>query len=289
MWKVFVDRKIAVVIMLVFFSGIIYSQSSGYIDSNYTGAGIQEINGSDSGPFELSWLKESLITVTGAALLIPGLLIKTGEEDYTAGVLDKNKINPFDRWAARPYSKPLDITGSILVGASILTPAVLLATDKNQWFNIGVMYFESSLLAFSTADLLKEVIQRKRPYMYFSGYPEEEVKAGDYCRSFPSRHTAMAFNGAVFTSYVFSTYFPESKYKVPVIAGSFTLAGATGLARILSGNHFISDVLAGAAIGSASGFLVPFFHRVNSGLENSGNGNMDISLLPAGLALNFRY
>ena len=183
----------------------------------------------------------------------------------------------------------MDITGSILVGASVLTPAVLLATDKNQWFNIGVMYFESSLLAFSTADLLKEVIQRKRPYMYFSGYPEEEVKAGDYCRSFPSRHTAMAFNGAVFTSYVFSTYFPESKYKVPVIAGSFTLAGATGLARILSGNHFISDVLAGAAIGSASGFLVPFFHRVNSGLENSGNGNMDISLLPAGLALNFRY
>lgn len=289
MRRVFIGRKFVAVTMMVFFLGSIYSQSSEYVDPVSADLNSPEADISGADPFELSWLKESLITVTGAALLIPGLLIKTGEEDYTAGVLDKNKINPFDRWAARPYSKPLDITGSILVGASVLTPAVLLATDKNQWFNIGVMYFESSLLAFSTADLLKEVIQRKRPYMYFSGYPEEEVKAGDYCRSFPSRHTAMAFNGAVFTSYVFSTYFPESKYKVPIIAGSFTLAGATGLARILSGNHFISDVLAGAAIGSASGFLVPFFHRVNSELENSGNGNMDISLLPAGLALNFRY
>lgn len=289
MRRFFIGRKFAALTILVFFLGSVYSQTSEYADSVYPDANFQEEGGAVSAPFKLSWLKESLITVSGIALLIPGALIKTGEENYTAGVLDKTKINPFDRWAARPYSRPLDTTGSVLVGASVLTPAILLATDKSQWFNIGVMYFESSLIAFSTADLLKEVIQRKRPYMYFSGYPEEEVKAGDYCRSFPSRHTAMAFNGAVFTSYVFSTYFPESKFKIPVIAGSFTLAGATGVARVLSGNHFLSDVLAGAAIGSASGFLVPFFHRVNTELENSGNENMNISLLPGGLVVNYRY
>lgn len=289
MRRVFIGRKFVAVTMMVFFLGSIYSQSSEYVDPVSADLNSPEADISGADPFKLSWLKESLITVSGIALLIPGALIKTGEENYTTGVLDKNKINPFDRWAARPYSKPLDITGSVLVGASVLTPALLLATDMDQWFDIGVMYFESSLLAFSTADLLKEVIQRKRPYMYFSGYPEEEVKAGDYCRSFPSRHTAMAFNGAVFTSYVFSTYFPESKFKIPVIAGSFTLAGATGVARVLSGNHFLSDVLAGAAIGSATGFLVPFFHKVNSKLENSGYGDVDVSLLPSGIAVNFQY
>lgn len=288
MKEIYKKKFVAVVLLFLSFAGI-FSQTYDSADSLVPEVKLSGETPLVSDPFKLSWLKESLITVAGAALLIPGLFIKTGEENYTGGILDKNKINPFDSWAARPYSKPWAITGDVLVGASILVPSVLFATDKSQWFDIGVMYFESSLLAFSTADLLKEVVQRKRPYMYFSGYPVDKVKDGDYCRSFPSRHTAMAFNGAAFASYVFSTYYPESKFKIPVIAGSFTLAGATGVARILSGNHFLSDVLAGAAIGSATGFLVPFFHKVNSKLEDSGNEDMNISFLPGGVVVNFRY
>ena len=93
----------------------------------------------------------------------------------------------------------------------------------------------------------------------------------------------MAFNGAVFLSYTFSKYFPESKWKIPMIAGSLTMALATGVQRILSGNHFITDVLAGAAIGSFTGFLVPFLHTLPK------SKNLDVAVAPSGVLFKYRF
>ena len=52
--------------------------------------------------------------------------------------------------------------------------------------------------------------------------------------------------------------YPDSKWRVPVTVAAYALAGTTASLRIASGSHFSSDVLAGALIGSFSGFIVPF-------------------------------
>ncbi len=96
--------------------------------------------------------------------------------------------------------------------------------------------------------------------MYFEGYPEKEVKSGDSERSFPSRHSILAFASATFTSYVFSTYYPDSDWKVPVSLLSYGLAATTSAFRVASGNHFLTDVVAGALIGTAVGLAVPALH-----------------------------
>ena len=70
---------------------------------------------------------------------------------------------------------------------------------------------------------------------------------------------------AAFLSTTFSQEFPESRWKIPVIIGSFTLSSFVGVTRILSGDHFLTDVLAGAAIGSLYGWLIPTLHKRNSG------------------------
>ena len=41
-------------------------------------------------------------------------------------------------------------------------------------------------------------------------------------------------------------WLPDSKWKVPVIAASYSLAALTGILRVASGEHFASDVLVGA-------------------------------------------
>ncbi len=47
-----------------------------------------------------------------------------------------------------------------------------------------------------------------------------------------------------------------------VWATSLPMAAATGYLRIAADKHYLTDVLTGALIGSAVGFLVPFaFHR----------------------------
>jgi len=64
-------------------------------------------------------------------------------------------------------------------------------------------------------------------------------------------------------SFVTSTFFvenPDSSWKVPLCAAAYTLAAGVGIGRIFSGNHFMSDVLAGAAIGSLYGYLIPRLH-----------------------------
>jgi len=54
--------------------------------------------------------------------------------------------------------------------------------------------------------------------------------------------------------------YPDSRFKWPVIIGSYALAISVGIERMLAGMHFFTDVLAGAAIGSIYGWLVPYLH-----------------------------
>jgi membrane-associated phospholipid phosphatase len=120
------------------------------------------------------------------------------------------------------------------------------------------MYAESVLLVFGTCETIKNSIARYRPYCYFGDVPSG--KTTDYYKSFPSRHTAFAFISASFLTSTFFTEYPNSHWKLPISVFSYSIAAVVGLNRIFSGNHFISDVLAGAALGSIFGYLVPYLH-----------------------------
>ena len=229
--------------------------------------------------FTLDPIYDGIIFSGGASLTI-GTFIAEKVSDkpvFEEHKLDLSSVNSFDKWAARPYSKNLHLTGTITEVFAMLTPITLVCTNKSEWGVIAVMYAESVLWANGFKELTKNIVHRYRPYMYFENPPIEKIEDGDFCRSFPSGHSTVAFNGAMFTSYVFSKYFPESKWKIPVIVGSFSLATATAIQRVLSGNHFITDVLAGAFIGSVTGFIVPFLHTLP--LKNE---KFDITISPVG-------
>jgi undecaprenyl-diphosphatase len=228
-----------------------------------TFAGIGDFFEGKSGVFTLNPVYDGIIGGGGLALT-GGLFIYdffAPVPEFDGTVLNKDEVNPFDRWAMRPYSKPLHITGTVTEVLSMAAPLALIATDKSEWGIWAVMYAESVLWANGLKEALKFSVQRERPYMYFDGAPQDKIDDGDYLKSFPSGHTTMAFNGAVFASYTFSKYFPESKWKIPVIAGSLTFATATAVQRILSGNHFVTDVLAGAAIGVGCAFVNVYVNR----------------------------
>lgn len=179
-----------------------------------------------------------------------------------SGHLDPSEVNGFDKLVMRPYNKLLDITADISSIMAMVTPAVLFSAPSNQYLTIGVMYAETMALSYGANTLLKYLVNRNRPYMYFDGYPKSEESSGDSSKSFPSRHSTMSFAAAGFTSYVFSKYFPESKWKIPVIALSYSLATATAVFRVASGNHFMTDVLAGAALGTLIGYAIPALHTL---------------------------
>ena len=213
--------------------------------------------------YTLDPAKDLIIGSMSLGLTVSSLLI-----NHSANIASKdgfplqnNSVNAFDRRQMYEYSKPLDITSDIALYGLMAAPLVSLTgnlNNGNAWATYGAMYAESVLLTFGTCEFFKNSTARYRPYCYFGDVPSG--KETDYFKSFPSRHTAFAFMSAGFFTSTFFTEYPDSPWKIPLSAASYSLAAGVGLSRIFSGNHFISDVLAGAALGSAFGYLVPRLH-----------------------------
>lgn len=208
-------------------------------------------------------------------------------------ILDRNSINVFDRTIVRPYSSSLDKAGTFMTAGLLASPSllILIPTIKNEydWNNGGIkgaatlafVYAQSIVCTYAAKEALKTVIDRKRPYMYFTGAPEGEISSGEFKDSFPSGHTSLAFCSASFLTVSYCRLFPHSRCKVAVGACSFAAASVVAASRVMAGCHFTTDVLAGAAIGTFFGAIFPMLEikQKNVGFAFTGNGvNLKIDL-----------
>lgn len=137
----------------------------------------------------------------------------------------------------------------------------------------------------------KYFVARQRPP---SPDCSQEGKHNLYCseerfESFPSGHTTYAFTGA---SYLCAVHENVDLYgggwsdRIACWAG-LGVATGSGLSRMVSDNHYFSDVAAGAAIGFASGYVLPkvlHFGWGDSTPESAGLRPM-IAPRPRGIAV----
>lgn len=218
------------------------------------------------------------IGLSGADLILDNVL-EVNRQKYDGTIYNKNNLNSFDRYFMHEYSKSKDKAADCTLVAGALTPLIVAAsTDKEEWLTQAVMLAETMLITNGIKELTKLCVNRTRPYMYYSAktWPKDDVEEGDFANSFPSGHSSIAFALATYTSYTFWKYNSDSKWKIPVAGVSYAIAGSTAALRVMSGNHFVSDVLTGAAIGTLTGFLVPWIHtfkaKHNVNIALMGNG-----------------
>ena len=216
-------------------------------------------------------------------LLVAAILLTVIVFASSAFPLDPQEVNSFDRPFMAPYSKTLDDLSLVPAIAVALSPAVLLTQPSSEYLTIGLMYIESFAITYGSKELIKFLVHRERPYMYDANTPMSLVQDEEHNESFLSGHTALAFNGTSFASYVFCKYNPDSKWKIPVIAASYSLAAATAAMRVASGCHFVTDVLAGAALGTVIGIAVPALHTLLA------KENVTVSASPFGLVFSKSY
>ncbi len=223
----------------------------------------------ESSPFAIDYYYDLPIGAVAASLTISGLILEHRVDGWDGEHYKKRDINEFDRLWYNEYRTAVDDMGTITATANVLAlpigiyamETVLGNLPPMELTTLGVMLAESYLTGYGIRNIIKSTVRRPRPYMYTGKWEEKHLEDGDFTLSFPSGHTTDAFMGATFLSYTFWKYYPESKFRIPVIAASYTLAATTGFLRVASGNHFMTDVLAGAALGTAVGFLVPFVHE----------------------------
>lgn len=106
--------------------------------------------------------------------------------------------------------------------------------------------YTAATILFNTATttLLKNVVKRDRPYHTYTGIFPDKLET-DY--AFPSGHTSSAF--ATATSLALTT----KKWYVTVPA--FAWSAGVGYSRIYLGQHYPSDVIMGALVGSGSAII----------------------------------
>lgn len=162
------------------------------------------------------------------------------------------------------YNESLSKASDITLGLTLVTPGVLgLIAPSSDYIAIVSSYAGTMVSAYGVRTVLKQVIHKPRPYVQ-DGVPlPDGVKSEKNYESFPSGHTLMAFSAAAYTQTMQILFYPDSKAMKAVSATTWALALSTAVLRVVSGCHYTSDVVAGAAIGSAIGFLGPYLtHRM---------------------------
>lgn len=264
---------------------VIFAMISSFASAEMGSANIKLFG--DGNLFKVNIIEESILFGTGLALNGTSFIIEKTRPpkspDFPFNIED---INLLDRKMAFAYSSSLHKISTVSCVAGLLTPGLLtFTTDSSEWLTISLMYAEAFLLANGIKELTKTFVFRPRPYMYFDGYPQKKIDEGDWDDSFFSGHTTLAFTGAAFTSYVFAKYHPDSPWRFAVTAGSYALAAATGIMRVAGGNHFATDVLVGAVVGTACGILVPWLHTKIGGSQEGASS--DSKSLAANSATGF--
>jgi len=117
---------------------------------------------------------------------------------------------------------------------------------------MAIMFLLTMVIGGATLVSIKQAIPRDRPCKRF----EERIFKGEvtvhtpynrlYHRSFPSGHTQSAFSAAGF----FALYFRRRR------APLYLAASSIAISRVYLGAHFVSDIVAGAALGWFVAWLV---------------------------------
>ena len=114
------------------------------------------------------------------------------------------------------------------------------------------LHIGEKLVVVVVTEAVKYLVNRPRPYITYPGvvHPYDNSKTG---LSFPSAHTSISFNTAATLSIRFHKWY--------ITVPAYAWAASVGYSRLYLGQHYPSDVLAGAAIGVGSAYFVAWLDK----------------------------
>lgn len=184
------------------------------------------------------FLCKSILIIAGCF----SLSISLNAQNWDINLL--NNINPVN-----PNSSLWINTSKSVYPLSAALPLGLLVTgyakkDKSLqykgWQAVGAVVINAAI-----TEGLKYTINRQRPYEKYNFiYPYD---ASDKGRSLPSGHTSAAFATATTLSLEFKKWY--------VVVPAYAWATGVAYSRLYMGEHYPTDVIAGAVIGTGSAFI----------------------------------
>ena len=188
---------------------------------------------------EAMWRKVAIITAADAAAF--------AADQSIADFVQRNRSHASDQFAnaITPFGggRALQLSGATLL--------IGLATHNLRLRDTGREAIEASILAAGlVTPAIKRVVGRSRPLANEGAFAFAPFSSNE---SFPSGHATNAFAVAsVFAAHAHG-------WLVPAVA--YTLATGVAASRMNDNVHFLSDVVTGAAIGTAIGRSIVARHQ----------------------------
>ena len=215
---------------------------------------------------------------------LPHIPLFTRNDAYLGAffLLGTAALAPFDKRIANDLQQPsrqtnqflqnlskdvrvIAVPGSVIIGTSMYAVGRLAHMDRLA--DLGLHGEEAIGVANVLNTAIKWTVGRARPYAVNDTNPNDYQfmrgfhKGRDYS-SFPSGHTMAAFAAAAAVSNEASRWWPSSRWYV----GTAMYGGATAVAlsRLYNNQHWASDVIMAAGIGTFAGNkVVRFNHRTH--------------------------
>jgi hypothetical protein len=211
------------------------------------------------------------------ALVLEGVLAAKWKSD-DCKICGSNSFDEHARDALR-WSYPQDAQHASDVIAKIAIPTLAAADawrSTTSWGNAGrdaLVVVEAAALTDLTTTVAKSAFGRLRP-----GLPDAPGQGSGAYHSLWSGHTSLAFSVVVAQA---TQDTMRGDPAAPWVWGiGLTLATSVAYFRVAGDAHWLTDVLAGAAVGTAFGVGVPL-------LEKRLVRGVSIAPAPGGIALRF--
>lgn len=259
----------------------LYSRADEYSPSGLTGEpipapGLPERGEGSPRHWDPRWRKfgtaNYLLTGVAIGTSAASLLVPAPKNPWS-------RTNELDEWGRRHIS--IDVyesgqwardTSDLLLSVNIAFPLLVDSLIVAYWYRrspevagqMALIAVESMAVASALQGVTSAAFGRERPYGRDCGtsVPSElsDCSSNDRYRSFFSGHTTMSFAAAGVTCVHHATHDLFGDPLADAIACGATLATATtaGMMRIVGLKHYITDVAAGAAVGTLTGLGIPW-------------------------------
>jgi membrane-associated phospholipid phosphatase len=120
---------------------------------------------------------------------------------------------------------------------------------------------QAAAVALDAGLLLQHAVGRQRPFVHYANYPDPARAPGtDDNLSFPAGQVTLAFSVATAAGTV--AYLRGSRLAPWVLGIGLGLATVVGYLRVAGDMNYVTDALAGAALGATTGWALPWLlHR----------------------------
>jgi membrane-associated phospholipid phosphatase len=187
---------------------------------------------------------------------------------YSPGSMDKDKLP----WAIFFSRMALNVSLNLFTNSNV-------TSDD---YKILFLFQKSLIYTHTLTEIVKNLVKRERP----NGYDN---------RSFFSGHTSTAFAASTFLYLELKDFYRtwsvtrnddllNTVFNVSSFGLLYGWAGYVGYSRMRDNKHYLSDVLLGAAAGTAVSYLV---YKLYYGEDSSHSSNIGISALGDNISINY--